>query len=1823
MSFTDLPPGATVLSPPKPATSPVYSDLPEGATIQSKPEPSFSDVQPGWRVIPGVTGPEAQPQAPVAASPKPPLPQERQTPVATEPPAAMGTLDELVAGAQRGWYRPGLGAGAKTFGYMLGFGTDEDLAKDIASRQQSYEAAPQSEAIAEGGSGVWDFLDPQYLAAQAGEQLGGLAEMMAAIGAAGLVGGPVGAVGAGIAGSAAQELPNAFNEYLAKQGVDLKNELEVLSALKNPEIREAALNYAATRAGVIGAVSGAAGVVGAKVLPRMFIGTGVGSKIAGGATVMGLGGASEGLGEAGAQLASTGETDARTVAESTFLGLIFGVPEVAMPAVAKGLKVGADRVTGGEPEKPKEDWSWLKFGPDGTPILDEKWAGRLPVDDPKVQRVTQALEAIRSLPDVFTLEDARELMTEKFAETGIPAELQRTLDRAQKIAKYAKSPIQKDFLYSGLGEELISVVQDMDQGVKTPLGKSMVPDVLVSTPLSTTPTRLSVAEARTELAEPVLAIDAISGEFSPAMIDKTAETLGQSGYEFMALPREFTAAADELRAAGLEVEEQAIRTGFAQGSEERLLVKLSRTTGGQDWTVAETNVEAPKGERVDIGSTDSSAFKLSQRLTPETRQLLQDKIKQIGEKFANLFKLKGPVKFEFPPGGDLMHGRYTGRKVELWIDTHGSEAHVFNTLMHELGHVVVWDHFTNASTTTQLAILFDYARFKENAMLGRGESRKQTIRSKGRETVGRILGGETLGWRGRKSRGTSDYQTEYWESFHEWFAENTARWATSRDRPINVVEQFFSSLARKIKRMVERFSKWAGIDMEPTEAVTDFLEAFMLNPEAVADTFAQAQQKSQAESQNALRAMGASSVRAVPQTPQTAVMVGMASKILAGGGPKQQNALKQLKGVAAIADRMNRFYKLMAGLPQIARMNPHLHEVQLYKEDIANAQNEIAAMMNQAVQTLRRGEKLRPKQRLALIDVLDDYVMMTYRTQDEQNRKVKRLPTAQEMQVIFQQYGLETEGQAVFGQMVADYDRMLSRLQDMLVEQAKAITDPLKSLQRLKEVTDQIAAMRKEPYVPLMRYGKYTVTVRNKNGKREDWMPFSIVESKREQARLFKEYQEQYGILGLEVFAGEVVPEATPLIGLPPGLLDSMADKLRLTKAQQALLTDLRFELSPAQSFKHRLQRRSRTPGYSKDFFRSYAQYFLHAANYTTRVKYRDRLMGYIDSLEDRAKVTPGLRPGRKRSQVVGYLSEHFREWNDPSPDFWRVKAVAFHAILGFNIKSAIANLTSIPMATYPFLAHQFGDVRAIAAIGRAMLSRSTYYRKGKLDAATFNAPVTKILAELYKEGTITEALATELAGVAEGRNLIQKALGGTAQRGVQQFLRASAGMFGMAEQANRRMTAAAAAMLALQKPNAQFVQTAVQNNALQYQKLVNSGWDPLHARALVAAKDATEVTQGVYSRWGRAPFMKGKKGAIFMFKGFQQNYLWMLMNYPGTVLRSTLVLGAMGGLMGVPFADDLRDLLAAVGRLAFGKHFDLQNAMREFLVEWTEDPELSDSILFGASRKGFGIGSLMELMGVPFPNVDISSSVGIGQINPVPIMPFLKSSPDSAIADAAKGVAGIPFGLAFSGFEAAQATYQSVAGSNLPLGTALDYAMGDPNVVNAWLKFIPRAVANAGRAFWSASEGGVLSRTGSKVIQFDVEDTDHMAELIGMGLGFNPVRLSQAWDEIAMKQEFITYWDTRRQVLIRQFAESVRRQDGELKAQVIAAIKAFNRELPKEAKLKHINSETLMTSLRERAKARALQEKGIGLKKSDQPITQKIGKQYPGAEVVDQRPVR
>ena len=69
-----------------------------------------------------------------------------------------------------------------------------------------------------------------------------------------------------------------------------------------------------------------------------------------------------------------------------------------------------------------------------------------------------------------------------------------------------------------------------------------------------------------------------------------------------------------------------------------------------------------------------------------------------------------------------------------------------------------------------------------------------------------------------------------------------------------------------------------------------------------------------------------------------------------------------------------------------------------------------------------------------------------------------------------------------------------------------------------------------------------------------------------------------------------------------------MGEKLKLNDLQKDALEQLKFELSPAESFRHRFQHKKLTAGYSMDFRRAYAKYFFHGANHLMKAQYADRL---------------------------------------------------------------------------------------------------------------------------------------------------------------------------------------------------------------------------------------------------------------------------------------------------------------------------------------------------------------------------------------------------------------------------------------------------------------------------------------------------------------------------------------------------------------------------------------------------------------------------------------
>src|SRR5258707_10685714 len=186
--------------------------------------------------------------------------------------------------------------------------------------------------------------------------------------------------------------------------------------------------------------------------------------------------------------------------------------------------------------------------------------------------------------------------------------------------------------------------------------------------------------------------------------------------------------------------------------------------------------------------------------------------------------------------------------------------------------------------------------------------------------------------------------------------------------------------------------------------------------------------------------------------------------------------------MAAHADRFNKFYEWMISYPLLAILNPHIEGLQRYMELVSMFHTEIVSMRNEAEPTAHLWRALLPSQSDALASLLDDYGNMRYRTPAEITAKTVRRPTEAEFTAMAQQHGVTDKGMVVFRRVVGDFDRMLGRYRLLLEQGAHEIEDPLESAKRLQWIGEQIDRMQKSPYLPFMRFGNYTLTVRDAAG---------------------------------------------------------------------------------------------------------------------------------------------------------------------------------------------------------------------------------------------------------------------------------------------------------------------------------------------------------------------------------------------------------------------------------------------------------------------------------------------------------------------------------------------------------------------------------------------------------------------------------------------------------------------------------------------------------------------------------------------------------------------
>lgn len=900
-------------------------------------------------------------------------------------------------------------------------------------------------------------------------------------------------------------------------------------------------------------------------------------------------------------------------------------------------------------------------------------------------------------------------------------------------------------------------------------------------------------------------------------------------------------------------------------------------------------------------------------------------------------------------------------------------------------------------------------------------------------------------------------------------------------------------------------------------------------------------------------------------------------------------------------------------IQQMAKKDRHIRPLVEYNENQSFMANTKMQWIARAEQRVRQWQGLYKGQADALANLLFDVQEMAYLKKDE--KKILRQPTTEELAALVDKHKLGPEAIEMYFLVRQDFLDVLTAVEEAEIEAARKIfTDETILNERLNEIKRSNAILRKKPYFPMSRFGEFTIVVKDddQGGKIIYMESFEGILGKAKREFRFKEVQKMFP--GKNIRKDIFVESMLPYRSLPPSvkgdiiqLLDldtpiegTIGDdaKAKLARKREAerkeklnSLEQILFEQDNVQSFKKHFERRKGTPGYSKDALRNYSDYFFRGANHIARVKHVNEIDASIQRMEDEIKILKDIpeSPIQKRRRILAYMKDHREYILNPENDLAQLRALGFVWFLGFVPKSAVINLTQVPLIAAPYLSARYNELAATAELGKAIKDLRRIYK---------NDPSTRITEEKLKGinlgiqmGFLEESQAMELAAMSTS-SVLQRALpGNKIQRGMREVQYAAAWMFQTAEKMNRRIVFSAAWELAQKNPETPYLKELIDDNPRLVAMLKDSGWAQRDIIGYLAGKDAVDTTQYEYASWNRPRFMRGKKSVIFLFFQYLQNTLYFFNNAPGSG-RALMLLLLVAGLEGMPGADDMVEFIKWFAR-QIDKDWNPVRAFREYVTEISDaDP---DVFLHGASRHSFGLAHVGDMIGVPIPSVDLSGSLSFGRIVPGAqgfLQPgdfehkFLRTSTDAggAVVSGAMGIA---------------------------------QAMADTQNIDSfkrWERAMPSQLRNMSRAYRRYTQEGEFARTGANIAEVNPEDPEHFLELLFQAGGFPTTRIAKEWDRIRMQQEAAMFWNARKEVLMKAVDKAGRQGDDEGVADALAAIEKYNNEVPFDAMA--ISGRNLRASRKARRRTRERQEAGFLPQKRLQELSEETNKLFPSSPV-------
>ena len=1160
--------------------------------------------------------------------------------------------------------------------------------------------------------------------------------------------------------------------------------------------------------------------------------------------------------------------------------------------------------------------------------------------------------------------------------------------------------------------------------------------------------------------------------------------------------------------------------------------------------------------------------------------------------------------------GDTLSNIHIALNLEMLKDTPlGFETAIAETLAHEFGHAVVTTTWRQLPFQVKELIYQDFARSRARFFAAAEDDFLQEVGQQGQiKDVRRYVRGGNL-----PTRSLDDRYRNYWSSFNEYMARQISLALVTETPATGTIHNYFQKTLEALKASYAEFAKKypklgsVGPDFGVRKYIS-LLEQHNIPDPSIESGFSLRDSKfadllENAKSQDSKQLPS----NITPSSPIQAVADSVAEKVeailAAENTPAAKSVVKNLKEAQIHSSKLWWLRKYTTQIDQLARNNPRLQELQNYMALMRNMLTDKMGQVNEgdriAKQWLHLGQEMGDNLSKFIYDIEE----MIYLTKEEKKGKVNRHPTAEELLEIAGNNNLSREALFLYRDIRSFFSNFLSKMEDHWIKEASNIIDPKKRAEAISSIKREVQELLSRPYFPMSRFGKFTLTVRrrSKSGKGRGRVElFSVFETEKERDSALKEVLGNFKQEKFTVNAGIVLDSYRPLLQMPPTLLRRLETELleKAKNAEERSAIEARFEelsyiTAPGQSFRKHLIRRRKVRGYSQDAMRAFSNYVTHGSSFLSRTVWGPQMLEQIEALERRTKNTDVRDTDVGSIQALGeihnFMRQHYEEISNPGNEWAWARGFAYTWHLGWSVASAVLNLTQIPMVAVPYLTTRYGTATTSKMMSTAttdLTRRMTYGRK-----------LNTVEEEALQYAAYTQALdqtsAAHLAGLGES-TLITKLMSGDNVQGKVMALSESAGyIFQVTEQANRYitfLTALRSARAQITKSSEEYGRVLETEGSFIEKAMLDNGWDELTAVQFFLAHEATTSTMFNYMREYRPSFMRGKKGVLFTFYTYPLNMLY-LVTRDKSWFRMLLAMGFIGGLSGLPGSEELQAILKQLAKRFFGKDFDVEREARRWLVDMFGDDGglIAEASFNGISRYGFGIA----------PFVDMSGAVSLGTITPG------ARGLNVTSADTADSVAG-KYLLSLGGAAADPIVqvYRFMMDSQTP--------MGDPK---RWEKLVPRAFRNAMQATRFAEEGRERNRLNATILEFDMTNPMHVAEVAAKGFGFQPRRLSQKYEKTAEMYEVRNYWEGRRENLMRQFYWATQNKDRS-KAEVIQRIRKFNIEIKRAGFAgRAINIQRLKSSLENRLRRKQLQQMGGTGQRSDRVFQREVQRLFPEAQ--------